>query len=169
MTPLWSDPSFAGTNKLMSETNPEPGSSVPSKPPEAAKVQPKKETVRISLPPKPSSSPTIKLPTMPAGGPAAPSAPPSSIGVAAAPAAVRPPTAAGASAPPATSATVSRPPTNTGVPAARPPGATPPAPARPPAPASARRVSGLDVGLGIAAAVIGLGAVISLVLLLGLK
>ena len=59
--------------------------------------------------------------------------------------------------------------TNTGVPAARPPGATPPAPARPPAPANARKVSGLDVGLGIAAAVIGLGAVISLVLLLGLK
>ncbi len=52
------------------------------------KVQPKKETVRITLPPKPSAAPTIKLPTLPPGGPtgasggmplpsAAPKAPPS--------------------------------------------------------------------------------------------
>src|SRR5947208_16197020 len=34
------------------------------------KVQPKKETVRINLPPKPSAAPTIKLPTLPPGGPA---------------------------------------------------------------------------------------------------
>ncbi|MGA9452789.1 MAG: hypothetical protein WBW41_15760, partial [Verrucomicrobiia bacterium] len=41
------------------------------------KVQPKKETVRINLPPKPSAAPTIKLPTLPPGGPAgAPSAGP---------------------------------------------------------------------------------------------
>jgi hypothetical protein len=33
------------------------------------KVQPKKETVRINLPPKPSAAPTIKLPTLPPGGP----------------------------------------------------------------------------------------------------
>ena len=33
------------------------------------KVAPKKETVRISLPPKPSAAPTIKLPTLPPGGP----------------------------------------------------------------------------------------------------
>jgi len=39
-----------------------PGPIVPPKPPEAAKVQPKKETVRINLPPKPTASPTIKLP-----------------------------------------------------------------------------------------------------------
>lgn len=39
------------------------------------KVQPKKETVRINLPPKPSAAPTIKLPTLPPGGPTgAPSA-----------------------------------------------------------------------------------------------
>jgi hypothetical protein len=37
------------------------------------------------------------------------------------------------------------------------------------APAAARRVSGLDVGLGVVAAVIGLGAVVSLALLLNLK
>lgn len=42
------------------------------------KVQPKKETVRINLPPKPSAAPTIKLPTLPPGGPtgAASAAPP---------------------------------------------------------------------------------------------
>jgi hypothetical protein len=54
-----------------------PGGAVPPKPPEASKVQPKKETVRINLPPKPSAAPTIKLPTLPPGGPSAlpPSAP----------------------------------------------------------------------------------------------
>ena len=41
------------------------------------KVAPKKETVRITLPPKPSAAPTIKLPTLPPGGPTgAPSAAP---------------------------------------------------------------------------------------------
>ena len=35
---------------------------------ETGKVQPKKETVRINLPPKPSAAPTIKLPTLPPGG-----------------------------------------------------------------------------------------------------
>ena len=44
---------------------------------ETGKVQPKKETVRINLPPKPSAAPTIKLPTLPPGGPTgASSAPP---------------------------------------------------------------------------------------------
>ena len=31
------------------------------------RVQPKKETVRINLPPKPTAAPTIKLPTLPPG------------------------------------------------------------------------------------------------------
>src|SRR5271169_2422050 len=48
-----------------------PGGGFPPKPPEASKVQPKKETVRINLPPKPSAAPTIKLPTLPPGGPGA--------------------------------------------------------------------------------------------------
>ena len=44
------------------------------------KVQPKKETVRINLPPKPTAAPTIKLPTLPPGGPTgAPSAAPAAI------------------------------------------------------------------------------------------
>ena len=47
----------------MAENTPEtPTGAVPPKPAEAAKVQPKKETVRINLPPKPKASPTIKIP-----------------------------------------------------------------------------------------------------------
>ena len=49
---------------------------MPPKPAEAAKVQPKKETVRINLPPKPTSAPTIKLPTLAQSGPAASAGPP---------------------------------------------------------------------------------------------
>jgi hypothetical protein len=56
-------------------------------------VQPKKETVRINLPPKPTAAPTIKLPTLPPGGPTgAPSTAP-----ALAPAASAPPPKTGAS------------------------------------------------------------------------
>jgi hypothetical protein len=51
------------------------------------KVQPKKETVRINLPPKPTAAPTIKLPTLPPGGPTgAPSAMPAMASAPAAPA-----------------------------------------------------------------------------------
>src|ERR1019366_1664101 len=49
-----------------------PGAAAGAVPPvkkETGKVQPKKETVRINLPPKPSTAPTIKLPTLPPGGP----------------------------------------------------------------------------------------------------
>lgn len=52
-----------------------PSGAVPPRPAEAAKVQPKKETVRINLPPKPTAAPTIKLPT-PAAAPAQAAAPP---------------------------------------------------------------------------------------------
>ena len=65
---------------------------------ETGKVQPKKETVRINLPPKPTAAPTIKLPTLPPGGPTgapspvsanapAPAAPAPALRTAAAPAA----------------------------------------------------------------------------------
>jgi hypothetical protein len=54
-----------------------PTGAVPPVKKETGKVQPKKETVRINLPPKPSTAPTIKLPTLPPGGPTgAPSATP---------------------------------------------------------------------------------------------
>ena len=57
---------------------------VPPPKKETGKVQPKKETVRINLPPKPTAAPTIKLPTLPPGGP---TGAPSAAGIA-------PPTAA---------------------------------------------------------------------------
>ncbi len=46
-----------------------PTGAVPPPKKETGKVQPKKETVRINLPPKPTAAPTIKLPTLPPGGP----------------------------------------------------------------------------------------------------
>jgi hypothetical protein len=113
-----------------------PGGAVPPKK-ETGKVQPKKETVRINLPPKPSAAPTIKLPTLPPGGPTgAPSAPPmpSIARPAAAPAAPR--GAAPAAAPRATTA----------------PAASRPAPA-------ARTVGTLDKVLAIVAMLAALFAV----------
>lgn len=115
-----------------------PGGAVPPKPPEGAKVQPKKETVRINLPPKPSAAPTIKLPTLPPGGPSA-GAPaftlPSHGPTPAAPAAPRPATAAPAAAP-----------------AAQRPASRPAAPAVP-------TIKGLERALIYAAAVAGLLAI----------
>jgi hypothetical protein len=117
-----------------------PGGALPPKK-ETGKVQPKKETVRINLPPKPSAAPTIKLPTLPPGGPsgaAAAAAPAPAFSTAAAPA----PRAAAAPAPRAVAA---------------PTAAAAPRPA--PAPVVvAQGPSGLDVGLAIAAAVMGLAA-----------
>ena len=100
------------------------------------KVQPKKETVRINLPPKPSAAPTIKLPTLPPGGPTgAPSAAP--------PTAAKPaPVAA-----PALQRTTAAAPVSQQRPA--------PAPQRP---AAAPTVSGFDKALAIIAAIAGLAA-----------
>lgn len=181
LTPWEGSPSFVALTNSMAENTPNipagPGG-VPPKPAEAPKAQTKKETVRISLPPKPTSAPTIKLPTIPAGGVPAPAAPSVSVPSAtpapaapsaAAPAPPRPPTTA-------PSLTTSRPPSSTGT--ARPAGATAPAATTAPAPAprptpapapAAKKVGGLDVGLSIAAAVIGLAAVGSVLLLLNLK
>jgi hypothetical protein len=117
---------------------------------ETGKVQPKKETVRINLPPKPSAAPTIKLPTLPPGGPtgagAAPMAPAAPTSAAPAPQAPR------ASAAPVASK-----------PAAAAPAAQRPVASRPAA--AVATVSGLDVGLAIAAMVAGLVAVGSVVYL----
>jgi len=133
---------------------------LPPKPAESPKVQPKKETVRISLPPKPAPSATIKLPTMPSA-PAAPAAPPSAPGVAAAHAPV-PPTS-GARPPLGVAPPGGTRPATRG-PAARPIGPAPaagmrPAPGAALAAAPKAMVSGLDIGLAVAAAVLGLGAV----------
>jgi hypothetical protein len=163
-------PSLAERFTVMADNTPSvPGGSVPPKPPEPSKVQPKKETVRISLPPKPSAAPTIKLPSVPTAAAPASAAPTTGTAASGAPAALGAPAAPR----PATSAPASggasgitRPPTSTGPAASRPPSPTP-AP-RPQAPA-VKRVSGLDVGLAIAAAVVALAAVASVALLLQLK
>jgi hypothetical protein len=148
-----------------------PSGAVPPKPSEPAKVQPKKETVRINLPPKPSASPTIKLPTIPAGGPppptaaAAPAAAPSApTAPAPAPApAVQPPRPPTAARPASAGATTS----------ARVAGSAPAVAAAPrPAPAPASRhtpapqVSGVDKGLAIGAAVISVLALASVLFLM---
>jgi hypothetical protein len=62
-------------HKIMADippNTPPPGAPLGAEPPmkkTTGKVQPKKETVRINLPPKPTAAPTIKLPTLPPGGP----------------------------------------------------------------------------------------------------
>jgi hypothetical protein len=129
-----------------------PGGALPPKPAEA-KVQPKKETVRINLPPKPTSAPTIKLPTL------APGAPPPTTSSAAPVAATAAPVAAKAPAPPV--------PPPAGAPASRvaaaPATALKPVPAGPvaaprPMAIAGPGLTGLDKGLAIAAAVIGLAS-----------
>ena len=118
-----------------------PGGAMPPKPAEAAKVQPKKETVRITLPPKPTAAPTVKLPSLaPPPAPAATPAP-------AAAATLAQPAPAGASLAPRPAAA----PTSTGRgPATR-------APMSRPAPVGARP-SGMDSALAIMAGIVGLAA-----------
>src|SRR5665213_2422803 len=86
----------------MPDITPTSGGAWPPKPAEAAKVQPKKETFRINLPPKPTSAPTIKLPTL------APGAPPPTTGAAAPVASPAAPRAAAAPVPPSAGAPASR-------------------------------------------------------------
>jgi hypothetical protein len=129
----------------MAENDSVPASgAVPPKPAEAAKVQPKKETVRINLPPKPTAAPTIKIP--------APAAP-----MAAKPVGGAPPPPAGAPAA-AAAGTPAPPPAR---PVAAAPAMRPSAPraAAPPA------ISGLDKALAVAAALIGVLALVRVFLL----
>jgi hypothetical protein len=110
------------------------------------RVQPKKETVRINLPPKPTAAPTIKLPTLPPGGPTGAASgsplvptPPSSTTLrsSATPAAAAPRAAAAAPA--------AAPATQRSAPAKSAPGAS--------------AMSPFDNMLAIAAAVVGLAAI----------
>jgi hypothetical protein len=120
----------------MAETPPNipPGAVLPPKK-ETGKVQPKKETVRINLPPKPSAAPTIKLPTLPPGGPTG------------APTAIPAPTPASQAAPRAAAA------------AAAPLSQARPAPTMQRPMPAAPTMSGLDQMLAIGAGVAGLFAV----------
>jgi len=102
------------------------------------KVQPKKETVRINLPPKPSAAPTIKLPTLPPGGP---------TGASGTPPTAAPRTAPAAAAPRAGAAPIAQ--TRAAAPAA----------AQRPAGASGAKIGTFDKILAIAACVTALAAV----------
>ena len=129
-----------------------PGGALPPKPAEASKVQPKKETVRINLPPKPTSAPTIKLPTLAPGGSAS-SAPSATAAPVAAPVASRAP------APPSPPAagTAAR----VAGPATGPKSAVAPAAVAAPRPMAMPIASGLttvDKALAIAAAVVSLAS-----------
>jgi hypothetical protein len=122
-----------------------PAGAVPPKK-ETGKVQPKKETVRINLPPKPSAAPTIKLPTLPPGGPTGAHTAMPTPGMPAPPRAAAPATLAPAPQRGAAPASVA-------------------AQRSAAAPAPARTVSKLDTILAIVAAVAGLVAVGSVVYL----
>jgi hypothetical protein len=128
----------------MAETPPiNPTGAVPPPKKETGKVQPKKETVRINLPPKPSAAPTIKLPTLPPGGPTG--APSSTPAPSFAPKTAVAPAAAAAPAKTAAAPISQQRPAT-------------PAPQRP-APVAAPTISGLDKILAIAAMVAALFAV----------
>ncbi len=143
----------------MPDNIPSPGGALPPKKTESAKIQPKKETVRINLPPKPTSAPTIKLPTL------APGAPHGATSAAAAPVAAAPAFSKAATPPAAPGApAVSRPATT-----AKPSAAPAPSAPRPMAAPSASGLTMLDKALAIAAAVAtlaALGTVIYLVFIL---
>jgi hypothetical protein len=149
LTPGGGNSSLLAQKETMPENIPNlPGGAMPPKPAEAAKVQPKKETVRINLPPKPTSAPTIKLPTL------APGSPPSSGGTAAPTAAPAAPAAPRAAAPPPPPASRAGAPVTARQPA-------PPAPASRPSAyvAPLASVRTLDKVLAIVAAVVVLAAV----------
>ncbi len=111
------------------------------------RVQPKKETVRINLPPKPTAAPTIKLPTLPPGGPTGASSgtpmQPPSAGAPALRSSATPAAARFTAAAPAAPAAQQRPA------AQRPAAAT----------AGAVTISPLDKILAIAAAIVALAAI----------
>ena len=132
-----------------------PTGALPPPKKETGKVQPKKETVRINLPPKPTAAPTIKLPSLPPGGPGgAPSAAP--VGIAPPSAAAPALKTSGAAAAPATkigaAPTAARP----GAPVAK-PGAAPLATRT--ATSGAPTIKGLDKALIYIACVASLAAV----------
>ncbi len=138
----------------MAETppnNPLPGTPTGAEPMKKStgKVQPKKETVRINLPPKPTAAPTIKLPTLPPGGATgAPSAAP-------APAAAGPAPALKSAAAPAALTKAPAPAAGAAPAAAQRPAAAAPRPAA----TAASAIKPLDKVLIYAAAVASLAAV----------
>jgi hypothetical protein len=144
---------------LGTPTGATPPPPAPPKPGESGKIQPKKETVRINLPPKPTAAPTIKIPAPAAIHAAAPAA--------AASAAARP--AAAPSAPPAAAKAAAAPVSAAAAPA-RAPVAAPaaaPAPARPaPVVYNAAGLDMVDKILAIAAAVVAVAVLVRVYMLI---
>jgi hypothetical protein len=147
-------PNLPGGTPPPAATTPPPPA---RKPGESGKIQPKKETVRINLPPKPTAAPTIKIPAPSAihaatpGAGAATAAPPAAP-MAAAPAAAK----TAAQAAPAQRPAIASP---AAAPAA-------PAPARPAAPVVYG--GGLDLVdkiLAIAAAVVAIAVLVRVYML----
>jgi hypothetical protein len=145
----------------MSDNTPTPPpGAIPPKPAEAAKVQPKKETVRITLPPKPTASPTVRLPSV---APAtAPTVPFTAAQPAPAPAAPAAPAPAAAAAPAPATAPATAPAMQRTAPTST---APKPASAPRPTPATSTAAAGigfskLDFGLAVAAGVIALAAAV---------
>ena len=101
------------------------------------KIQPKKETVRITLPPKPTSAPTVKIPTPAAAAPTGTAAP-----------------VASHAAPPLPGSAA----TGGGA-------AIPPSPNLKKKPTVPARIDKLDIGLAVAAAVAGLAALVRVFML----
>jgi hypothetical protein len=123
------------------------GGALPPMKKETGKVQPKKETVRINLPPKPTAAPTIKLPTLPPGGPTG------------APGAMPAPGVVSAAAPAAPLRSTAAPIAQASKPGAAPAAARPAAVVIPRPAAAAPTIGGLDKALAIAAAIVALVAV----------
>ena len=150
LTPRNSIPNVLRENP-MSETTPPvnpPAAAEPQNPAEASAQ--KKQTVRISLPPKPAGGPSIRVPSA-AATPAPVSAAPVAAPAAPAPAAS---VAAASMSSHATKAAAPAAP----VAAAAAPVAKPAAPANRPA-AKPASISGLDMGLAFAAMALGIAAV----------
>jgi hypothetical protein len=148
-------PPGAGSLPPAGGTPPPPAPPAGLKPGESGKIQPKKETVRINLPPKPTAAPTIKIPAPSAIHAAAPAAAaaPAQAPAAAAPAAARSPAAGAPAAAPA---------------AAQRPASAAPAPARPAAVPAAVYGGGLDTVdkvLAIGAAVVAVAVLVRVFLL----
>jgi hypothetical protein len=143
----------------MAENNPNvPAGGAPAVPPappappkasESGKIQPKKETVRINLPPKPTAAPTIKIPAPSAIHAAAPAAAASAAApAAAAGAAPGAPAGAQKAAAPASAPVASRP-------------APAPAPARAAAPVyGGGGLDAIDKGLAIGAGVVAVAVLV---------
>ena len=151
----------------MAETppnNPLPGAPTGAEPMKKStgKVQPKKETVRINLPPKPTAAPTIKLPTLPPGGSTGAPSP----ALAPAPAAAIPRSAVAAPAAPAAAPKAASAPVAGPAPAAQRPAAVAPRPAVAPAAPAIKQLDKILIFSAAFASLVAVGGAVWVLLTL---